>query len=211
MALGIALVFVGSIFLAPFVAQAQPVDKEIAPFVDKNMRLVSRLNADVTGDGVEDAILVAADDKDISATVIVLMRPHGRSLTDRRQTADLQGVDGLKLELSPLGPPTVKVEKGILVVEHLVGGAAVRTEATYKYRFNAEEGRMQLIGMDAKRTSSTLTVRLSYNPLTGVRIFKNGSEPESKRTEKPSPVWMDLTSSADREIDLALENSKKSK
>jgi hypothetical protein len=183
---------------------AQSVDKDIVGFVPDDARLVSRLDADVTGDGVADTILVSTSEKDPSATVTVLMRPHGRSLTDRRQTDALAGVDALKLELSPLGPPTVKAVKGILIVEHLVGGAFVRTEATYKYRFNAEEGRMQLIGMDAKRTSSTLTMRLSYNALTGVRIFKNGNEPESKRTEKPSPVWMDLTSSADREIDLAL-------
>ena len=197
------------LFFACAALHAQQVDKDIARLVPDNMRFLSRLNADLTGDGVEDTIIVAADDRDFSATVTVFMRPHGRSLTDKRQTSDLQGIDALKLELSPLGPPTVKVAKGILIVEHLVGGANVRTAATYRYRFDGEEGRMRQIGLDAKRTSSTLTVQLSWNALNGARIFKKGNEPESRTTYKQGTVWMDLTRSADDMIDQALGDASK--
>jgi hypothetical protein len=186
--------------------QAQSGNKDIDKYLEgSNLRFISRLDADLTSDGVPDAVVVSGDDRQVKAVVTVLFRRRpGRSLTDKRQADDFEGADSVNFELSPLGPPTVKAVKGILLVEHLVGGAFVRTEATYRYRFDGEEGRMRLIGVDAKRTSSTLTVHLSYNVLTGVRIFRKDNGPESKKTEKPSPVWMDLTRSADDLIDEAL-------
>lgn len=193
--------------------QAQSGDKEIDKLLAANgLRFISRLDADLNGDGFAETVLVASGDKDFSATVTVLFRrPPGRSLTDRRQADEFEGADSVKLELSPLGPPTVKVVNGILLVEHLAGGTIVRTEATYRYRFDSEEGRMRLIGVDAKRTSSTLAVQLSWNALTGARIFRNGDEPESKTTFKQGPVWMDLTRSADDLIDEALGEKKPGK
>ena len=46
---------------------------DIAQFIKENGRFVSRLDADVTGDGVPDTIVVLANDKRIDATVTVLI------------------------------------------------------------------------------------------------------------------------------------------
>ena len=188
---------------------------DIAQFIKDNGRFVSRLNADVTGDGVADTIVVTADDKRFENKVTVMMQPRRRPGT----VEELEAVDSLQLELTPLGPPAVKVVKGVLVIENLAGGSTVRTAATYRYRFDAEEGRMRLIGLDAERTSSTSVVKFSWNALNGARIVRSGMRegenirygPESKTTYKPGAVYMSLTPTPDELIDAALGAKPKGK
>ena len=190
---------------------------DIAQFIKENGRFVSRLDADVTGDGVPDTIVVLANDKRIDATVTVLMRLHGKPLVGKGPMQGFQGVDSLTVELSPFGPPTVKVAKGVLIVESTVGGSTVSTAATYRYRFDADEGRMRLIGLDAERTSSTFVARLSWNALTGTQLFRTGDRddkgirygPESKSVYKPGTVYMSLSPTPDELIDRALAERKK--
>lgn len=180
-------------------------------FVD-NRRLVSRLNADISGDGVPDTIFVAADDARFNVTATVLMRLHGKPVTGKGPMEGLEGIDSLQLELTPLGPPAVKVTKGVLIIESLTGGNTVRTAATYRYRFDADEGRMRLIGLDAERTSTTFGIKLSWNVLTGTHIVRRGDRegqtvrygPEFRTTHKTGPIYMSLTPNPEELLDRAL-------
>lgn len=190
---------------------------DIAQFIKENGRFVSRLDADVTGDGVPDTIVILANDKRIDATVTVLMRLHGKPVVGKGSLQGFQGVDSLTVDLSPHGPPTVKVVKGVLIVESTVGGSTVSTAATYRYRFDADEGRMRLIGLDAERISSTFAAKLSWNTLTGTQFFRTGDRddkgirygPESKSVHKPGTVYMSLSPAPDELIDRALAERKK--
>ena len=104
---------------------------DIASFLE-GRRFVSRLDADVTGDGVADVVFISADDKKITSTVTVLLRLHGKSVDGKGKMEGLQGVDSLEVELSPLGTPTATIKNVVLIVEHLSGGSNVRTAATYR-------------------------------------------------------------------------------
>lgn len=198
-------------------ADASAGDADIAGFVKENGRFVSRLDADVTGDGVADTIVVLANDKRVEATVTVLMRLHGKPVVGKGHMEGLQGVDSLTVELSPFGPPAVRVVKGVLIIESTVGGSTVSTAATYRYRFDADEGRMRLIGLDAERTSTTFVAKLSWNALTGTRLFRTGDRdakgvrygPESRTVYRPGTVYMSLTPAPDEMIDRALDEGKK--
>jgi hypothetical protein len=184
---------------------AQANDKEVIANHLKGVTLVARLDADVTGDGVADVVLVTSDDARMEFLVTVLRRRHNDRTADGKAllAAELHGVDSLQVEMTPLGPPTVKGVKGILVIESLTGGMSLRTAATYRYRFDAEEGRMRLIGLDAERKSSTHSVKLSWNVLTGTQIVRRGDGPEFKRTEKAHPIYMSLTPSPEELLDRA--------
>ncbi len=192
---------------------------DIAQFVKEGGRFVARLNEDVTGDGVPDTIIVMANDERFEATVTVLMRLHGKPVVGTRPMEGFQGVDSLTLELSPFGPPTVKVVNGVLIIDSLIGGNTVRTAATYRYRFDADEGRMRLIGLDAERTSTTFGAKLSWNALTGTRIFTSGMLDgqtiryglQSRTIYKLGTVYMSLTPTPDELIDRVLDEKKKQK
>jgi hypothetical protein len=190
---------------------------DIAQFIKDNGRFVSRLNADVTGEGVPDAIIVLANDKTFTVTVTVLMQLNGKTADGKGTLKGFQGADSLTLELSPLGPPTCRVANGVLIIDSTVGGNTVRTAATYRYRFDADEGRMQLIGLDAERTSSTFGAKLSWNALTGTHVFRSGPRegqtirygPEIRTTYKLGTVYMSLEPKPDELLDRALEQKKK--
>lgn len=213
--------WIGSALLLAACSGAQAAEPaggntDIAAFLDSR-RFISRLDADVTGDGVPDTVFTAARDQNFEVTVTVLMRMHGKPVTGKGTMEGLQGIDSLTLELSPLGPPALKVVKGVLIIEHLVGGSTVRTAATYRYRFDADEGRMRLIGLDAERTSTTFGVKLSWNALTGTHIVRQGMRegaavrygPETRSTYKPGTIYMSLTPAPDELIDRALARKKK--
>lgn len=184
---------------------------DIAAYLD-GRRFVSRLNADVTGDGVPDTVFVAADDKNFTATVTVLMRMHGKPVVGKGPMEGFQGIDSLTVDLSPFGPPTYRVAKDVLIIDSIVGGNTVRTAATYRYRFDAEEGRMRLIGLDAERTSTTFGAKVSWNALAGTHLFRRGPRegttvrygPESRTAYKPGTIYMSLTPRPDELIDRAL-------
>ena len=193
-------------------------DPDIAALLD-GRRFVSRLDADVTGDGVADTIVVTAHDPRFEAIVTVLMRFNGKPVVGTGVLKGVQGIDSLTVELSPHGPPTVKVVKNVLIVESLVGGATVRTASTYRYRFDAEEGRMRLIGLDAERTSTTFGIKLSWNVLTGTLIVRRGDRegaairygPETRSTDKQTPIYMSLTPNPEELLDRALNAKPKGK
>jgi hypothetical protein len=190
---------------------------EIAQFIKENGRFVSQLDEDVTGDGVPDAIIVMANHPRFEVTVTVLMRLRGKPVAGTRPMEGFQGIDALTLELTPLGPPTVKVVKGVLIIDSITGGNTVRTATTYRYRFDADEGQMRLIGLDAERTSTTFGARLSWNALTGTHLFRSGERdgakarygPESRSVYKLGTVYMSLSPKPDELIDRALAGKRK--
>jgi hypothetical protein len=187
---------------------------DIARFVPESKHLVSRLNTDISGDGVPDTIIVTAGDSE--ATVTVLLRLHGKTVDGKGRIEGLEGIDSLQVELTPLGPPTVSVRNGVLIIESLTGGSFVRTAATYRYRLDGEEGRMRLIGLDAERKSGTHWVKLSWNALTGARTIRQARGdapsvrygPEARATRKTHPIYMSLTPAPDELLDQALGEEK---
>ena len=190
-------------------AERAQTHSDIAQFVPAKQRVATRVDADITGDGVADTIFVTLNEADFEATVTVLMKLHGKPLSGQGRMEGFQSVDSLKLDLTPHGPPTLAVKNNVLVVESVTGGNTVRTAATYRYRFDADEGRMRLIGIDAERTASTNAIKLSWNLLTGVRIVRRGKRdpavfiygPETKSVQKSEKVWMSSGPSADDLID----------
>ena len=189
-------------------AESASSNADIANFIKDNGRFVSRLSGDVTGEGIPDAIVVMANDDRFEVIVTVLMRFRGKP------TDDFQAIDSLTRELSPYGPPTVRIVKGILIVEHMFGGTSVRTVTTYRYRFDGLEGRMRLIGLDTERTSPEMGAKLSWNLLTGTHIFQRGNRDpqgqaylygkEIRTTKKQPPVYMSLTPNPEDLLDRAL-------
>ena len=194
-------------------AEPSPNVSDIRGFLD-GRKVVSRLDADVTGDGVADVVFVAASDSEY--TVTVLMRLHGKTVDGKGQMKGLQGVDSLQIEVTPHGPPTVAVRKDVLIVESMTGGSSVRTTAIYRYRFDAEEGRMRLIGLDAERTSSTAGVKMSWNTLNGTRIVQRSTVdakgfrfgPETRSTHKAGTIYMSLTPNPEDLLDKIVLEGK---
>jgi hypothetical protein len=195
-------------FLVPL--QARASDEDAIQQHLQGRRLVSRMSGDVTGDRIADVVLVLSDERRMEFVVTVLRRRHGDKTADGKAPLPpgLDGVDSLQVEMTPLGPPTVKAVKGILIVESLTGGMSVRTAATYRYRFDAEEGRMRLIGLDAERKSSTHSAKLSWNLLTGAQIVKRGDGPDLRRTEKPDPIYMSLTPDPEKALEQAIGKAR---
>ena len=153
-----------------------------------------------------------------TATVTVLMQFNGKTADGKERLKGIQAIDSMTLELSPLGPPTTRVANGVLIVEHMVGGSTVRTAATYRYRVDPLEGRMQLIGLDAERTSTTFGAKLSWNLVTGAHVFRSGPiednakryGPEVRTTYKHGgKTYMSLEPDLDKLIDRALDAKKK--
>ena len=198
-------------------AEPAGANAEIAHFIKDNGRFISRLDADVTGEGIPDAIVVLAHDHNATVTVNVLMLLNGKTADGKGTLQGIQGVDSVTLDLSPLGPPTCRVANGVLIIDSIVGGSTVRTAATYRYRFDADEGRMRLIGLDAERTSTTFGAKLSWNALTGAHVFRSGPRedqairygPETRSTYKLGTIYMSLEPKPDDLIDRVLDAKKK--
>jgi hypothetical protein len=195
---------------------AAGADGDLKQFIPAGKRVVSRLDADFTGDGVPDTVLVSAGDN-FDVTVTALTRLQGKSVDGKGRMEGLQAIDSLDLELTPHGPPKVSVKNGVLIVESITGGNSVSTVATYRYRLDAEEGRMRLIGLDAERTSSTIAVRLSWNVLTGTRLVRWGRrdpqaftyEPEIRSNSSPEKIHMSSTPNPEDLLDKLVRARRK--
>ncbi len=72
-------------------------------------------------------------------------------------------------------PANVKIEKGVLVVEQDHGSRNI-TDTTFRFRYEADTGKLALIGFDLSDTDRLTgnTVSESTNYLTGVRIVTRG-------------------------------------
>jgi hypothetical protein len=129
-------------------------------FVPANTREETRLGADFDQDGRGDIALVVRND-DRRVLVVAL--------------GDAEGFHRIglgEMDPYPLGEAQLTAPKGVLVVEDLTGGTTA-IESTYRYRYEADTGRMRLIGDDVSLYSRTWqhgTTTVSTNRLNGKRI-----------------------------------------
>jgi hypothetical protein len=185
---------------------------DIADFVADDMHVESRIDADLTGDGLADVAFVAVGEESRRLTVLTRHRVTKAPKADQ----GFEAIDSLELEITPLGAGSLSAKKGVLMLEDLTGGTTA-TAATYRYRFDPEEGRMRLIGLDAERysrTNSHGTIRLSWNLLTGAHLVQVGEldesgkgdaayrfRPEQRTVQKSVPIYMSETPAPDGLID----------
>jgi hypothetical protein len=164
--------------------------------------LEGRLDGDLDGDGEVDTVYVQRGEDSRKLSVMVAYRSE----------VDLghDPVGELTLDPYPLGPASLEIRKGVLVVDDLTGGTSA-TAATYRYRFDPAKRRMRLIGLDAKfysRTNNHGWRSVSWNLLTGAYIEEEadlieGPEKEygpvrTKRGRRlVKVVWMEDTPSAE--------------
>jgi hypothetical protein len=164
--------------------------------------LEGRLDGDLDGDGEVDTVYVQRGEDSRKLSVMVAYRSE----------VDLghDPVGELTLDPYPLGPASLEIRKGVLVVDDLTGGTSA-TAATYRYRFDLAKRRMRLIGLDAKfysRTNNHGWRSVSWNLLTGAYIEEEadlieGPEKEygpvrTKRGRRlVKVVWMEDTPSAE--------------
>jgi hypothetical protein len=185
---------------------------ELADVVPENMRLLSRLEADLVGNGLPAVVLVAANEDNYELRVLA----RSRALEGDQIATGI--IDSLTLDSSPYGPPTVSVTKRVLAVDHATGGAN-STRATYRYRFDEDADRMRLIGLDVERHVRTVSHdTLSWNLLTGERVVRKGRAGEDNAAGKSAfrygpehrtnltvpPVYMAQTPDPDEVLDAAL-------
>jgi hypothetical protein len=153
-----------------FAADAPP---DAARFVPEGMQLQAQLLADLTGDGRPDLAFIAGNED--TRVVQVLARFRVDAAPGQAAYEDFEPIDSMSLDVTPLGPGSLAVRKGVLVVEDLVGGTTA-TAATYRYRFDPAEDRMRLIGIDAERYSRTNRhggISLSWNLLNGAHVVQS--------------------------------------
>ena len=150
----------------PLLADAPP------RFVPEGWRLETQLDADFNGDFQADVAMVIRND-DERWLLVALGEGKG-----------LKRIGLGELDPYPLGDASLEEKKGVLLITDLTGGTTA-IQSTYRYRYEAATGRMQLIGDDASlysRTNSHGGIEVSTNRLTGVRITQT-SEPDEEKGE----------------------------
>jgi hypothetical protein len=173
------------LLLAALLAASNIPARADAPprFVPEGWRVETQLEADYDGDGKFDIAMVVRSDEERWLLVAV---GEGKGL--RRI--------GLgEMDAYPLGDASLEAKKGVLVVNDLTGGTTA-IASTYRYRYEAASGRMQLIGDDVElysRTNAHGGIKVSTNRLTGVRLTQTSTidEPDGERRfskEKKSTV-----------------------
>lgn len=200
----------GKIVLAWFLgvaAQAAPLPDVDAPPVMELLtdgellarypgqaQLEVRLDADFNGDGVTDTAYVARI-PDEWRQLGVMIGYSGDTDMGYAPVGDAF------LDVYPLGRAALSAKKGVLIVEDLSGGTSA-IASTYRYRYDAAENRMRLIGDDVtyySRTHQHDRVDISTNRLTGQRTrqrFKVGEvhyepQPLVKETVSKAAVYME--------------------
>jgi len=187
-----------------------PTDAMLVEHVANGGRIEARLDADLTGDGLVDTAYVGVGEGRI---LIVMAGYREGDATGHRPIGETGLADG------PLGPATLSLRRGVLIVRDLAGGTTA-TEATYRYRYDPASGRMRLIGLDAERYSRTNAhppLKISWNLLTGDYLTTyarpaavgDGAAfsflaPERTRQETAGPVWMEDTPDPEGELDAAV-------
>lgn len=188
-----------------------PSDQDLLADLPDGARLETRRNGDINGDGIPDVAFVGGNE---DARWLVVKIGYKDDLDWGFEPVSVNK----QLEPYPLGAASLSVKKDVLVVGDLTGGTTA-TAATFRYRWDAKEKRMRLIGLDAERYSRTFnhdTLKISWNLLTGahevVRGILNrdpqGDDDAAYRYTKPDrtvrksqPVYMEQTPNPDELID----------
>jgi hypothetical protein len=133
---------------------------DLGKFLPIGAEVETRVDADLTGDGLVDVAAVAVKD-DERLLVVVADSPRG-----------LVKIGQAEMDPSPLGSAELKVARGVLIVDDLTGGTTALS-STYRWRFDPMVQKMRLIGDDVSLYSRTYAHDgrdVSTNRLTGVQI-----------------------------------------
>lgn len=163
----------------------------------------TRLDQDVTGDGLRDLVFVARNDE---TRVLKVMAAYSGEVD-----MGYDPVGEMRMGDSPLGDASLSVKKGVLIVEDLDGGTTA-IQSLYRFRFDQKENRMRLIGDDVSlysRTNAHDSTSISTNRLTGVQIVKRSvvgkdgytDQPEQKKQVSKAPLWMEDAPSPAKTLD----------
>lgn len=191
--------------VAPLQASDRPqpsmlANDELTGWMPDGAQVETRLDADVTGDGLRDLVFVARREDTRVLKVLVAYT------TEVDMGFDPLGE--MRMGDSPLGDAALSVKKGVLIVEDLDGGTTA-IQSLYRFRFDAKARRFRLIGDDVSlysRTNAHDSTSISTNRLTGVQIVKRSvvgedgytDQPEQKKTVPTRPIYMeDAPSPAD--------------
>lgn len=159
----LALVTLSSLALAK--PPSQPIESgEIRSRLPASATIETRLDADITGDGLRDIVVVGRSEDERRLVVLV-----GYS-TDTDM--GYRPVGEMAMDISPLGSAELSLKAGVLIVEDLTGGTTA-ISSLYRFRYDKPADRMRLIGDDVTLYSRTYThgsVGISTNRLTGVQV-----------------------------------------
>lgn len=167
-----------------------------------------RLDGDFNGDGIVDTAFIGGTEE---KRLLMVMLGYKDEFDWGHSPAG-----ELELDAYPLGPATLSIKKGVLVVEDLTGGTTA-TSTTYRYRYDAKlpEPGMRLIGLDAEnysRTNSHDSFKISWNLLSGAFVSRRGRvnegagdaayryDPERKSVRTSAPILLDATPNPDELI-----------
>lgn len=167
--------------------------EDLVPYMPDGAEIETRLDADITGDGLRDLVFVARNDE---ARVLKVMAAYANEID-----MGYDPVGEMRMGVSPLGSASLSVKKGVLIVEDLDGGTTA-IQSLYRFRFDPKQTKMRLIGDDVSlysRTNAHDSTSISTNRLTGVQIVKRSvvgeggysDQPEQKKKIGISPVWME--------------------
>jgi len=139
---------------------------------------------------------------------LVLVSPDGghRVLTVGRGTPQgFRKVGEAVLPAGPLRPAELNIgDRGVLTVEDLVGGETA-IQATYRFRYDGQSGRVRLAGLDAvhfSRAGVHDANRVSINFVTGERVDQlekledDGTiapQKARRRKARPAVLYMENT------------------
>ena len=140
--------------------------------------------------------------------VLILVSPEGDHrvlVTGRGTPQGFRKIGEAALRPHPLQPAVVSIsDRGVLSVEDLFGGdTAIQT--TYRFRYDAQSGRVRLVSLDAvhfSRTDQHDTNRVSINYATGERadqldkLMEDGTyavQKPRRRKGRPAVLYMENT------------------
>lgn len=187
------------LFSATVAAKGPPpaTNEELAAYLPDGAIVEARIDADFNGDGMKDIAIVSAND-DVRVLTAFLAYADEYNM-------GFEPIGQGGLDVGPLGAASLRMQKNVLVLEDLTGGTSA-TSSTYRFRFDAAESKMRLIGLDAEYYSRTFqhgSRKLSFNYLTGDRVEqvselgKKEDEalvpgPEKRSKGKPQKIWLDV-------------------
>lgn len=138
--------------------------EDLAVYMHDGGRIETRLDADLTGDGLRDLAFVAAND-DVRVLKVMVSYVNEFDM-------GYDPVGEMRMGDSPLGAATLSVKNGVLLVEDLDGGTTA-TQSLYRFRFDPKQKRMRLIGDDVTMYSRTFAhdgASISTNRLNGAQV-----------------------------------------
>lgn len=143
----------------------------VQSFIPPGMYIEDKKQGDLTGDGVDDLVLVLGDRKDnidSSSTLLVLMRKSDGSFARIGSNDALLSLEGRDWGAS--GSWEILIRKGVLIADLRVGSRG-GARGIWRFRFDPKERRMRLIGFDLDVFDIFEGgTRESTNYLTGKRI-----------------------------------------